>query len=94
MWMAATDVIEVCDDDSGKIDNMDGGVDCDVDFREDGGKDGVKVELRTDIGDSLSLLKTFNFSHLFPFTFHTHTGRLNHIYYLSYAFFPPVYVCY
>ena len=36
MWMAVTDVIEVCDDDSGKIDSVDGVVDCDVDFSEDG----------------------------------------------------------
>ena len=61
MWMAVTDVIEVCDDDSGKIDSVDGGVDCDVDFSEDGGKDGVKVEGRTDIEESLSWLKIFYF---------------------------------
>ena len=44
LWMAVTDVVDVCHDDSGKIDSVDGGVDCDVDFSEDGGKDGVKVE--------------------------------------------------
>ena len=39
--MAVTDVVDVCHDDSGKIDSVDGGVDCDVDFSEDGCKDGV-----------------------------------------------------
>ena len=34
--MAVTDVVDVCHDDSGKIDSVDGGVDCDVDFSEDG----------------------------------------------------------
>ena len=72
-----TDVIEVCDDDSGKIDSVDGGVDCDVDFSEDGGKDGVKVEWRTYIGESLSRLKIFNFSHVFPFPFHTAYMSIN-----------------
>ena len=42
-----------------------------------GSKDDVKVEWRTYIGESLSRLKIFNFSHVFPFPFHTGTAYMS-----------------